>query len=180
MECSATVSKLNLDTPLDQRRREQMPTRIGLLHALLESMAPVEKAFAEIWPDVELIHLYDGSLYVDYNRCGQITPDITRRVSELVCYSAASGAAGILFTGSLFGEPVKAARAGLSIPVLTAYEAMIEAAFAEGTRFGSTSHCGRHDLAGARRHRVLRGVESNLVYIGLSHRRGCDGCAPSG
>ena len=113
-----------------------MPIRIGLIHALLESLAPAERAFAEVWPEAEVINLYDGSLYADYTRGGQITPDITQRVTELIHLSAASGAAGILFTGSLFGEPLKAARASLSIPVLTAFEAMIEAAFAEGSRLG--------------------------------------------
>jgi Asp/Glu/hydantoin racemase len=39
-----------------------------------------------------------------------------------------------LFTGSLFGEPVEAARKRLDVPVLTAYEAMIEEAFMGGTR----------------------------------------------
>ena len=113
-----------------------MPIRIGLIHALPESVAPVEAAFTDLWPEAELINLYDGSLYADYSRARRITTQITRRVNELVRYSAATGAAGILFTGSLFSEPVKAARASLSIPVLTAYEAMIEAAFAEGTRLG--------------------------------------------
>ena len=113
-----------------------MTTRIGLVHALRASMAPVEAAFARAWPEAEVVNLYDHSLYADYQRWGRVTPEITRRVTALLKYSADSGADGILFTGSLFGESVVAARATMSIPVLTAYEAMIEAAFEAGARLG--------------------------------------------
>ena len=161
-----------------------MPIRIGLIHALLESMAPIETAFAEIWPDVEIVNLYDGSLYADYHRYGEITPDITRRVSELVRYSAASSVAGILFTGSLFCEPVKAARAGLSIPVLTAYEAMIEAAFDEGTRLGllatvaDTILMVQRDIASfAESHRVSYTLDARYVEGAMDALRSHDRAA---
>ena len=110
--------------------------RIGAVHALTASIAPVEAAFAQSWPEAEVVNLCDESLYADYSRWGCETEEITRRVTALLEYSAQSGAEGILFSGSLFSKSVQAARTKLSIPVLTAYEAMIEAAFAEGNRLG--------------------------------------------
>jgi Asp/Glu/hydantoin racemase len=110
--------------------------RIGLVHALQASMAPIEAAFREQWPQAETIHLFDQSLYVDYDKVHELTPAIYRRIDTLLHYSASTGASAILFTGSLFGAAVEAAREKLNIPVLTAYEAMIEAAFAAGTRLG--------------------------------------------
>jgi Asp/Glu/hydantoin racemase len=103
--------------------------RIGLVHALHASIAPIESAFSALWPAAETVSLYDQSLYADFNKAGGLTPDISLRIESLLRFSAESGARAILFTGSLFGEPVEAARKRLAVPVLTAYEAMIEEAF---------------------------------------------------
>jgi Asp/Glu/hydantoin racemase len=110
--------------------------RIGLVHALHASMAPIDAAFKEFWPEAETIHLFDQSLYVDYNKIRELTPEIYRRIETLLRYSADTGAKAILFTGSLFGAPVETARVKLQVPVLAAYEAMIEAAFAAGPKLG--------------------------------------------
>ena len=111
-----------------------MSVRIGAVHALTASMEPIEQAFGREWPEAEVINLCDQSLYADYHRWGCETEEIGRRVAQLLEYSAATGAQGILFSGSLFSESVVAARARLKVPVLTAYEAMIEAACAADTR----------------------------------------------
>jgi len=113
-----------------------MTVRIGTVHALMASVAPIEAAFAQTWPEAEVLSVCDQSLYADYARWGRETTEITRRVTALLEYSAGTGADGILFCGSLFSESVLEARSRMSIPVLTAYEAMIEAAFVVGTRLG--------------------------------------------
>ncbi len=110
--------------------------RIGLVHALHASIAPVEEVFARVWPEAETVSLFDQSLYVDYDRAGTITPELSDRIGTLLRYSADCGADAILFTGSLFGAPVESARAVMRVPVLTAYEAMIEEAFAAGEKIG--------------------------------------------
>ena len=114
----------------------QRGPRIGLVHALRESIAPIEAAFASDWPEAEPITLFDQSLYVDYAHAGGLTPELTDRVATLLRHSAACGARAILFTGSLFGVAVEAARAGLTVPVLASYEALVARAFAAGRRVG--------------------------------------------
>jgi len=104
--------------------------RIGLVHALHASIAPIEAAFVESWPEAETVSLYDQSLYADFNKSRTLTPELFQRIDGLLRFSEQTGAEAILFTGSLFGDPVEAARAKMNIPVLTAYEAMIEEAFA--------------------------------------------------
>ncbi len=99
-------------------------------------MAPIEEVFARTWPEAETVSLFDQSLYFDYERAGAITPELSDRIESLLRYSAACGADAILFTGSLFGAPVESVRRDMNIPVLTAYEAMIEEAFAAGPRIG--------------------------------------------
>jgi hypothetical protein len=108
--------------------------RIGLVHALHASIAPIEAAFLQSWPEAETVSLYDQSLYADFNKSRVVTPDIFRRIESLLRFSRDTGAEAILFTGSLFGDPVEAAREKLDIPVLTAYESMIEEAFACAVR----------------------------------------------
>ena len=110
--------------------------RIGLIHALQASIAPIETAFSRFWPEAEAVNLLDGSLYLDYDAAGEVTPEITRRIRALIDHAVGFGARGLLLTGSLFSQPLQDARKELSIPALAAYEAMIEEAFASGSRFG--------------------------------------------
>jgi hypothetical protein len=112
-----------------------MPKRIGLVHALQDSIVPVAQAMAAHWPEADFAHLFDGSLYLDRSR-GTATPEeVDRRVRTLLHYSASTGVDGILFTGSFFGAAVRKARAELEIPVLTSYDGLVEAALAKGSRF---------------------------------------------
>ena len=114
----------------------EKPVRIGLVHALEASIAPIEDAFSRFWPEAEAANLLDGSLYLDYDAAGEVTPAITRRIQALMNHAIGFGARGLLLTGSLFSQPVQEARKDLPVPALAAYEAMIEEAFACGSRFG--------------------------------------------
>ncbi len=97
-----------------------------------------------MWPEAETVSLYDESLYVDFNKAGGMNRRIEERIEALLRFSAQSGAQAILFTGSLFGDSVEAARERLDIPVLTAYESMIEEAFAgpQGRKLGLLATAG--------------------------------------
>ena len=126
------------------RIQSSMGPRIGLVHALHASIAPIEATFARMWPEAETVSLYDESLYVDFNKAGGMNRRIEERIEALLRFSAQSGAQAILFTGSLFGDSVEAARERLDIPVLTAYESMIEEAFAgpQGRKLGLLATAG--------------------------------------
>jgi len=112
-----------------------MPIRIGLVHALRDSIEPTDAAVRSEWPEAEAAHLFDGSLYLDRSR-GTASPEIIdARVGSLLRHSETAGAQGILFTGSFFGAAVMATRPTLRVPALTSYEALIEEALAIGSRF---------------------------------------------
>jgi len=111
--------------------------RIGLIHALKHSIAPIEAAFAQLWPQARLANLLDDSLAADLASDGRLTPAMTARFLTLARYAAASGAEGILFTCSAFGPCIEAcARELAPIPVLKPNEAMIEEALATAGRGG--------------------------------------------
>ncbi|TGN88371.1 arylsulfatase [Bradyrhizobium yuanmingense] len=114
--------------------------RIALIHALKHSIAPIEAAFAQAWPEARLMNLLDDSLSADLARDGQLNDAMTERFLALGDYAAATGADGILFTCSAFGPCIEAvARAHAPMPVLKPNEAMIERAVTMGRRIGLLS-----------------------------------------
>jgi Asp/Glu/hydantoin racemase len=111
--------------------------RITLVHALKHSIAPIEAAFARLWPQPLLMNLLDDSLSADLARNHGLTPAMTDRFLRLGDYAVATGCDGILFTCSAFGpciDAVKARHPGL--PVLKPNEAMIADAEAAGRTIG--------------------------------------------
>ncbi|MDE2198825.1 MAG: arylsulfatase [Rhodospirillales bacterium] len=107
--------------------------RIALIHALKHSVAPIESAFARLWPEAALANLLDDSLSADLARAGALDAAMTQRFLTLAQYAVACGARGILFTCSAFGPCIEACAAALApIPVLKPNEAMIEEALALG------------------------------------------------
>jgi hypothetical protein len=113
-----------------------MKTRIALIHAVTVAVAPVEEAFRQLWPEAECANILDDSLSLDRERDGVLTEAMKRRICALAEYGAATGAAGVLFTCSAFGEAIEAAAALLPIPVLKPNEAMFGAALEAGRRIG--------------------------------------------
>jgi Asp/Glu/hydantoin racemase len=111
--------------------------RIALIHALKHSVAPIEAAFARLWPEAVLMNLLDDSLSADLARQGKLTPAMTERFLTLARYAAGCGVDGILFTCSAFGPCIEACARDLApLPVLKPNEAMIEDAAGIGRRIG--------------------------------------------
>jgi Asp/Glu/hydantoin racemase len=111
--------------------------RIALIHALRHSPPPIEAAFRELWPEVQLMNLLDDSLSADLARAGRLTPAMTERFLTLARYAKSTGADAIQFTCSAFGPCIEAvAKEFAPMPVLKPNEAMIEEAITLGRRIG--------------------------------------------
>lgn len=109
--------------------------RIALIHALPDSVEPANQAFAELWPDAFRFNLMDDSLARDLAaNDGQITMAINSRIIDLSRYAIATGAHGILYTCSAFGQSIKAAGLLSPIPILRPNEAAVDAALDAGAR----------------------------------------------
>lgn len=104
--------------------------RIGAVHALQGSIEPTQSAFDRGWAQADVAHVLDGSLYLDRSRGTADADEIARRIDRLISHSAATGAEAILFTGSFFGEAVRAAAPNVDVPVLTSFDGLVEAALA--------------------------------------------------
>ena len=99
-------------------------------------MAPIEQAFASLWPEAERVNLLDDSLSADHARAGYLAPAMVERFKALAGYARRIGAHGILFTCSAFGEAIEVVARASDIPVLKPNQAMFEDALAQGSRIG--------------------------------------------
>jgi Asp/Glu/hydantoin racemase len=99
-------------------------------------MAPIEDAFARLWPEAERVSVLDDSLSPDRAREADLTPAMSARIGALGDYALSTGANAILYTCSAFGPAIEAVAARAPVPVLKPNEAMFEAAMSRGTRLG--------------------------------------------
>lgn len=108
--------------------------RVVMIHALAESVPPVRVAFREEFPEAEVVNLLDEGLFIDF--AGQITPQLRRRMSQLICYCAEYGADAIGLACSVFAPVVETAKDLVDIPVVSSYSPVMAEALQAGRRIG--------------------------------------------
>ena len=106
--------------------------RIGAVHALLNAIPTTQAAFDRGWPEADVAHLLDGSLYLDRSEGNVDDDELASRIDRLIRYSESTGTEGIIVTGSFFGEFAKQARGSVTIPVATSFDGIIERALELG------------------------------------------------
>jgi hypothetical protein len=104
--------------------------RIALIHALSHSVAPINDAMAELWPQASCMNLLDDSLSADLAvSVSGLDGVMTQRFTDLADYAVGTGAQALLFTCSAFGPCIDAvARKHTNLPVLKPNEAMVQEA----------------------------------------------------
>jgi len=112
--------------------------RIALIHALPESIAPLDAELDRTWPGCTRMHLLDASLSADLARSPHgLDASFDRRFLQLGTYARDTGVDGILFSSSAFGRCIDGvARALAPLPVLKPNSAMIDDAVATGGTIG--------------------------------------------
>lgn len=110
--------------------------RVALIHAVPVAAEPVHHAFAQVWPEAELVNILDDSLSLDRARDDELRSEMIDRIGALGDYAFAAGAHAILYTCSAFGPAIELVAARLAIPVLKPNEAMFHQALAQGGRVG--------------------------------------------
>ena len=113
-----------------------MASRIVLLHATPVAMQPIQAAFAETWPEAEIINLLDDGLTIDRGKEQDLSEKTIERFVAFGVYGASMGADGILVTCSAFGPAIDRLIDTLPIPVLKPNEAMFQEALTRGQRIG--------------------------------------------
>src|SRR5262245_40588610 len=111
-------------------------TRIALIHATPAAVDPIRHAFAEMWPEPDLVNLLDDSLSRDRALAPELTEGLFKRFDALGRYALSFGADAILFTCSAFGPAIERVARSVDIPVLKPNEAMFAEAIAAGGTIG--------------------------------------------
>lgn len=114
--------------------------RISLIHALTHSIAPINDAFMQMWPEATRVNLLDDSLSADLAaNNGVLDEAMHQRFETLADYAVNCGADGILFTCSAFGACIeRVAHTHSNIPVLKPNEAMISEAVIAAAQSGKS------------------------------------------
>lgn len=108
--------------------------RVTMIHALAESIPPVRLAFAEEFPEAQVINVLDEGLLVDFE--GQLTPDLRRRMSNLIGYCQDNKADAIGLACSVYAPVVDSAKDLVDIPLVSSYGPVMADAVAAGPRVG--------------------------------------------
>lgn len=112
--------------------------RVALIHALAQSIDPINDEMAREWPQAIRTNFLDDSLSTDLACSGRGLDDaMHQRFETLAKYVESSGAQAIVFTCSAFGPCIEAVAARRPhMPVLKPNEALILEASEMGGRIG--------------------------------------------
>ena len=145
--------------------------RIGAVHALLNAIPTTQAAFDRGWPEADVAHLLDGSLYLDRSEGNVDDDELASRIDRLIRYSESTGTEGIIVTGSFFGEFAKQARGSVTIPVATSFDGIIERALELGRPLhvlATAPDSATFLSAELRREAELRGQDVTLTSAALA------------
>ncbi|MGE8207181.1 aspartate/glutamate racemase family protein [Heyndrickxia sp. NPDC080065] len=106
--------------------------KIALIHATTTAIKPIEEAFQEEAPEVDLLHFMDTSLLSIIEASGTITPGIIRRFTSLVNLAADSGVDCIQLTCSAFNNITSIIQPLYSVKLFRSDEAMLDIALTYG------------------------------------------------
>lgn len=109
--------------------------RVALLHTSPVSTGPLAAAFAEWFPEAELVHITDDSLLPEVRARG-ITAAVRRRLTLYAMAAEATGAGALLNCCSSISETAELLRQVVELPVVQVDEPMAEAAVKTGRRVG--------------------------------------------
>lgn len=112
--------------------------RVALIHALADSVGPINRAFDRLWPEAQRMNLLDDSLSADLARNNGVADAAMFERFETLCgYAQGCGAQAILFTCSAFGGCIDAVAVRRpNVPVFKPNEAMVREAATSGLRVG--------------------------------------------
>lgn len=116
--------------------------RIGVIHAVLGSAAPLTKVIREVSPDTEVLNFVNEEMLSYVNRNGGVDAIAMRMFANQVFHAEEAGVDAIVIACNVFAARADAVEPFVSVPVITVDSAMQEKAAAIGGRIGvmGTNH----------------------------------------
>jgi len=113
-----------------------MKKTIALIHTTKIVIEPIQKLFTEIIPEVKIFHLLDEGILEILFKKGGITPQVNKRVCNLVISAEEAGADLIMLTCSSISPCADIISEMISVPLLKIDEAMVNKAVDVGKVVG--------------------------------------------
>ncbi len=107
-----------------------MTMKVGAVHNTTMAVAPIQAAFLEEAPDVELMHIMDTPLIDFFMKEGRATAAVARRLIRLIEIAEEAGAGCVLLTASIFNPIVDQLQPLFNAKIFRPAEAMLDAALA--------------------------------------------------
>lgn len=108
--------------------------RVTMIHAIAESIPPVRLAFSDEFPEAEVVNVLDEGLLIDFDY--QLTPNLRRRMSNLIGYCQDNKADAIGLACSVYAPVVDSAKDLVHVPLVSSYGPVMADAVAAGPRVG--------------------------------------------
>lgn len=102
--------------------------KVALIHAMTESVKPIEKAFRKVAPNVTLVHFMDTGLLSFLEEQGGITPTVIRRFTKMLDTAIDSGVDLIQLTCSAFNHLAHELQPFYEVKIFRSDEAMLDEA----------------------------------------------------
>jgi aspartate/glutamate racemase len=104
-----------------------MRPKIALIHATRLAIAPIENTFKDYWPAANIFNLLDEGLLKDIDLLSSEQMD--KRFQSLASYAISTGCEAILFSCSVFGEPINSVKKFFDLPIYKPNEAMLDSIY---------------------------------------------------
>ncbi|MGB9698652.1 MAG: aspartate/glutamate racemase family protein [Thermodesulfobacteriota bacterium] len=99
--------------------------KVALISSTKAVFRPMEAAFAEIFPEAQLMHILDETLLEDFRREGGLSPHSRTKALQMAMIAQKAGVDGILFTCSTLSPAVDDLRPFISVPMVKIDEPVI-------------------------------------------------------
>lgn len=111
-------------------------TRIGVIHATVNAVEPMNQAFLRLEPEVNVINFVNEDLLFQANNKNRIDEAAMREFAKLLFEAVESGVDGIVVACSIFCPYVPFFKNFVEIPMIAVDSPMIEAAVSEAKKVG--------------------------------------------
>lgn len=113
-----------------------MAYTVGLIHATLNSVKPINDAFYQYAPDITVLNFLDDGLDYAVSLDGEITPKTLRRFIDILDKAEESNVDGILLCCSIFSPHVSDVASLFTVPVVGVDLSMMTEAVQTGEKVG--------------------------------------------
>lgn len=106
-------------------KKVEKKLQVALISSTKAVFGPMEAAFAEIFPEAQIMHILDETLLEDFRQEGGLSPNTRAKALQMALTAQKAGVDGLLFTCSTLSPAVDDLRPFISLPMVKIDEPVI-------------------------------------------------------